>query len=60
MTPPIESAFPEQFTEPEEQGAGVEDTSGGVWMRESVPEEFLREVVNTLSAFLGESPAGNT
>jgi hypothetical protein len=60
MTPLIESRSPERLPEPEEQGACVEDTSGGVWTRESAPEEFLRAVVDTLSGFLREPPASNT
>lgn len=60
MTTLIESSSLDQFPKPEEQGARVEDTSGGVWTCESAPEDFLREVVSTLSGFLGESPTSST
>ncbi|MFL5344903.1 MAG: hypothetical protein ACJ8AT_08915 [Hyalangium sp.] len=46
-----------QFTgEPQAAGAprepGFQASSGDVWLRESVPAEFLREVVDTLTGVL--------
>ncbi len=35
-----------------EQGLPIQGPPGDVWLRESVPEEFLREVVDTLTGFL--------
>ncbi|WP_224366100.1 hypothetical protein [Hyalangium versicolor] len=51
-----ESLFPAPFPEGDTPGEGQEDTTGGVWMRASVPEEFLREVVDTLTEFMRGNP----